>query len=123
MFCKLSVENILSPSRANDDRNSHFQGALSVTQAQGAGLSGAYFGAYFLAPLTYAGWIVRRFGYRVTFMTGLIIYGIGALLFWPSGVKRSFGGFVGSMFIVGSGLSTLETSANPFIATCTFISR
>jgi FHS family L-fucose permease-like MFS transporter len=39
-------------------------------------------------------------------------------MFWPSGVKRSFGGFVGSMFIVGSGLSTLETSANPFIATC-----
>ena len=53
-------------------------------------------------------------------MTGLIIYGIGALMFWPSGVKRSFGGFVGSMFIVGSGLSTLETSANPFIATCKF---
>jgi FHS family L-fucose permease-like MFS transporter len=30
----------------------------------------------------------------------------------------SFGGFCGSMFIVGSGLSTLETAANPFIATC-----
>ena len=39
-------------------------------------------------------------------------------MFWPSGVKRSFNGFCGSMFIVGSGLSTLETSANPFIATC-----
>ena len=39
-------------------------------------------------------------------------------MFWPSGIKRSFGGFCGSMFIVGSGLSTLETSANPFIATC-----
>jgi FHS family L-fucose permease-like MFS transporter len=61
---------------------------------------------------------VRRFGYRWTFITGLCIYGIGALMFWPSGVKRSFGGFVGAMFIVGSGLSTLETSANPFIATC-----
>jgi FHS family L-fucose permease-like MFS transporter len=68
--------------------------------------------------VTYSGWIVRRFGYRWTFITGLIIFGIGALMFWPSGVKRSFGGFVGSMFIVGSGLSTLETSANPFIATC-----
>ena len=29
-----------------------------------------------------------------------------------------FGGFCGGMFIVGSGLSTLETAANPFIATC-----
>ena len=89
-----------------------------MTKAQGAGLSGAYFGAYFLGPLTYSGWIVRRFGYRWTFITGLCIFGVGSLMFWPSGVKRSFGGFVGSMFIVGSGLSTLETSANPYIATC-----
>jgi len=61
---------------------------------------------------------VRRFGYRWTFITGLCIYGVGALVFWPSGVKRSFGGFCGGMFVVGSGLSTLETSANPFIAMC-----
>jgi fucose permease len=40
------------------------------------------------------------------------------VVFWPSGTYRSFGGFCGSMFIVGSGLSTLETAANPFIATC-----
>ncbi|KAI9894909.1 MAG: hypothetical protein M1814_000129 [Vezdaea aestivalis] len=101
-----------------DVLNAHFQETLGVTKAQGAGLSGAYFGAYFIGPLTYSGWIVRRYGYRVTFITGLCIFGVGCLMFWPSGVKRSFGGFVGSMFIVGSGLSTLETSANPFIATC-----
>ena len=35
-----------------DVLNSHFQTTLGVTKAQGAGLSGAYFGAYFLAPLT-----------------------------------------------------------------------
>lgn len=39
-------------------------------------------------------------------------------MFWPSAVYRSFPGFCCSLFIVGSGLSTLETSANPFIATC-----
>jgi len=51
-------------------------------------------------------------------MLGLGLYCFGALMFWPSAVKRSFGGFCGAMFIVGSGLSTLETSANPFIAVC-----
>lgn len=81
-------------------------------------MQGAYFGAYFIGPLTYSGWIVRKFGYRWTFITGLCIYGVGALMFWPSAVYRSFGGFCGSLFIVGSGLSTLEASANPFIATC-----
>lgn len=101
-----------------DVLNAKFQDALNVTAAQGGGLQAAYFGAYFIGPLTYSGWIVRRFGYRWTFITGLVLYGIGALMFWPSAKYESFGGFCGSLFIVGSGLSTLETSANPFIATC-----
>jgi len=101
-----------------DVLNSRFQVALDITKGQSSGLQGAYFGAYFIGPLTYSGWFVRRFGYRYTFMLGLIIYCIGALMFWPSAVKRSFAGFCGSMFIVGSGLSTLETSANPYIAVC-----
>jgi len=101
-----------------DVLNSRFQVALDISKGQSSGLQGAYFGAYFIGPLTYSGWFVRRFGYRYTFMLGLIIYCIGALMFWPSAVKRSFGGFCGSMFIVGSGLSTLETSANPYIAVC-----
>lgn len=101
-----------------DVLNAKFQTALDITAAKAGGLQGAYFGAYLIGPLTYSGWIVRKFGYRWTFITGLCIYGVGALMFWPSAVYRSFGGFCGSLFIVGSGLSTLETSANPFIATC-----
>ncbi|KAF2733823.1 L-fucose permease Glucose/galactose transporter-like protein [Polyplosphaeria fusca] len=101
-----------------DVLNSRFQVALHITQGESSGLQGAYFGAYFIGPLTYSGWFVRKFGYRWTFILGLSIYCVGALMFWPSAVKRSFGGFCGSMFIVGSGLSTLETSANPYIAVC-----
>ena len=101
-----------------DVLNAKFQTALNITAAKAGGLQGAYFGAYFIGPLTYSGWIVRRFGYRWTFIVGLCIYGVGALMFWPSAVYSSFPGFCGSLFIVGSGLSTLETSANPFIATC-----
>lgn len=101
-----------------DVLNAKFQSALSISAAQAGGLQGAYFGAYFIGPLTYSGWFVRRFGYRWTFILGLLIYAVGCLMFWPSAKFSSFGGFCGSLFIVGSGLSTLETSANPFIATC-----
>lgn len=101
-----------------DVLNAKFQTALDITAAKAGGLQGAYFGAYLIGPPTYSGWLVRRFGYRWTFIAGLCIYGVGALMFWPSAVYRSFPGFCGSLFIVGSGLSTLETSANPFIATC-----
>lgn len=101
-----------------DVLNAKFQTSLNITAAKAGGLQGAYFGAYFIGPLTYSGWFVRKFGYRWTFILGLLIYAVGALMFWPSAVYKSFGGFCGSLFIVGSGLSTLETSANPYIATC-----
>ena len=78
-----------------DVLNKHFQEVLGITQGKGSGLAAAYFGGYFIGPITYSGWIVRRFGFRWTFITGLCIYGVGALLFWPSAVKRSFGGFCG----------------------------
>lgn len=101
-----------------DTLNATFETALGVSSAQAGGLQASYFGAYFIAPVTFAGWIVRRFGFRWAFITGLLLYGVGALMFWPSAVYGSFGGFCGSLFIVGCGLSTLETSANPYIAVC-----
>ncbi len=72
-----------------DVLNAHFQTALNISQGQSGGLQAAYFGAYFIGPLTYSGWVVRKFGYRWAFIVGLCIYGVGALMFWPSGVKRS----------------------------------
>ena len=51
-------------------------------------------------------------------MTGLSVLAVGCLLMWPSGVKSSFGGYCGSMFVVGAGLSTLETAADPFLSIC-----
>src|SRR6516164_7784909 len=98
--------------------NSHFQSTLNISSSMAAGLSAAYFGAYFICPPTISGWILRRFGFRVTFMTGLAVLAAGCLLFWPSGLKKSFGGFCGSMFVVGMGLSTLETAADPFLSIC-----
>lgn len=35
---------------------------------------------------------------------------------WPAGLKQSFGGFCGATFVIGSGLGTLETAANPYQA-------
>ncbi|KAG9232144.1 major facilitator superfamily domain-containing protein [Amylocarpus encephaloides] len=101
-----------------DVLNPHFQKSLDITPSMASGLSAAYFGAYFLCPPTISGWILRRFGFRVTFMCGLAVLAVGCLLMWPSGVKASFGGYCGSMFVVGTGLSTLETAADPFLAIC-----
>lgn len=54
-----------------DVLNSHFQATLNITASKASGLSAAYFGAYFLCPLTISdGLILRRYGFRVTFVIG-----------------------------------------------------
>ena len=35
---------------------------------------------------------------------------------WPAGLNRSFGGFCGATFVIGSGLGSLEAAANPYLA-------
>ncbi|KAJ7629566.1 major facilitator superfamily domain-containing protein [Mycena rosella] len=99
-----------------DTLNKHFQLTLGITRTRSSGLQAAYFGAYPLASLGYGNWVLRHYGYRAVFMLGLVLEGIGALLMWPAALKRSFGGFCGATFIIGSGLGCLETAANPYMA-------
>ena len=60
--------------------------------------------------------LTRRFGYKAGLLTGLVIFGIGTLLFWPAAVMGLYPPFLVALFVVGSGSSILETSANPLIA-------
>ena len=101
-----------------DILNQQFQLVVGINQAQAIGLHSAYYGAYFVAPLTFGHIVFRRWGFKSTFMTGLCIYGVGALVFWPSAVLASFPAFLISNFIIGLGVATLETAGNPFIALC-----
>jgi MFS transporter, FHS family, L-fucose permease len=59
---------------------------------------------------------MRRFGYRAAVVMGLVLFGTGALLFYPAAQFGEYHFFLGALFVVASGLSFLETSANPMIA-------
>lgn len=76
-------------------------------------------GAYPLASLGHANWILRNFGYKAVFIWGLCLYGLGSLIAWPCLVHRSFGGFCAAIFVIGNGLGSLETAANPYLAAST----
>ncbi|KAI0436230.1 major facilitator superfamily domain-containing protein [Xylaria telfairii] len=51
-------------------------------------------------------------------MWGLFLYGLGAFIAIPCIKAHSFGGFCSAIAIVGSGLGSLETAANPYITVC-----
>lgn len=97
-----------------DTLNAHFQSLLNISQMTSYYLQVAYFGGYFVCPPTFAAWVLKKYGYRITFVCGLLIFGVASFMFWPCAKYEVFGGFCGVMFVVGCGLSTLETSANPY---------
>lgn len=69
-----------------------------------------------LGPLLGGYWILTRRGFKATFITGLGVFTVASLTFWPSLSLVSYPGFVVSNILIGSGLSILEVAANPFIA-------
>ena len=93
--------------------NPHFQESFHISKAMSALTQAAVYGAYFLMALP-AGWIIRKWGYRRGVITGLVLFGIGALMFIPGSEINSFYFFVLSLFVIGCGLTCLETSANPY---------
>ena len=101
-----------------DTLNSRFQIVAGISPGKGIGLHSAYFGGYFLGPLTLGRFIIKRYGFKASMICGLAIYGCGTLVFWPSAVLTSYTAFTVSNFIVGFGLSCLEVAANPYIALC-----
>jgi MFS transporter, FHS family, L-fucose permease len=81
----------------------------------GAGLvQSAFYLGYFLVAMP-AGMYMRRFGYKSAVVFGLVLYGVGALLFWPAASMAAYGVFLFALFVIASGLAFLETSANPFV--------
>ncbi|XHG01733.1 hypothetical protein AWENTII_005103 [Aspergillus wentii] len=94
------------------------QTTLKLDGWKSLGIHAAYFGGYTVSPLLIGRTVLKKGGYKPTFITGLFIYACGALIFWPSAVLTSYPAFTISNFIVGSGLSVLETAANSFVVLC-----
>lgn len=60
-------------------------------------------------------WVLKRTGFKKGMMWGLILMGIGALIFIPAAQSRTYGMFLTGLFVIGTGLALLQTAANPYI--------
>ena len=98
-----------------DVLNKHFQEELSISITQSTLVQATTYLGYFLMALP-AGILITRFGYRRGVVTGLLLFGIGALMFIPGASLMSFPIFLAALFVIGCGLVLLETSANPYAA-------
>lgn len=92
----------------------HLRNAFSLTYLQSALVDSAVFIAYFLMALP-AGLLMRKYGYRMGIVTGLVLFGGGSLLFLLAADTLEYAYFLGALFIIASGLTLLETAANPYV--------
>jgi FHS family L-fucose permease-like MFS transporter len=110
LFCFWGMSNSLNDVLIPQFRKTFLLGDFASSFVQFATFIG-----YFVFAIP-ASLFMRRFGYRAAVVMGLVLFGTGALLFYPAAQFGEYHFFLGALFVVASGLSFLETSANPMIA-------
>jgi FHS family L-fucose permease-like MFS transporter len=98
----------------NDVLIPQFRKAFALNDLQSGLVQSAFYMGYLLLALP-ASLFMQRFGYKAGVLCGLVLYGLGALLFCPAAESRLYGAFLGALFVIASGLAFLETSANPLV--------
>jgi len=99
----------------NDILIPQFKKAFVLTDLQTGLVQSAFYGGYFLFAMP-AALFMRRFGYKAAVVFGLTIFAAGAFLFYPAAEQHAYVFFLGALLVIASGLSFLETSANPMVA-------
>ena len=100
----------------NDILITQFKKAFDLSDLQSSLVQSCFYIAYLIMPLPVA-LFLHRFGYKAGVVTGLCIYGAGALLFWPAADSLTYAGFLGALFVIACGLTFLETSGTGIIVT------
>ncbi len=102
---------------ANDITNpmvAAFKNILLLSNFESSLVQGAFYGGYALMAIP-AAIFITRFTYKKGILLGLGLYALGCLLFIPAGWTLSFYPFLFAYLVMTSGLSFLETTANPYI--------
>src|SRR5713101_4747478 len=103
------------PNNLNDVLIRQFMKSFSISRFQAGLVQSAFYMGYFLLAMP-AALVMRKAGYKAGFIIGLLLYSVGAFLFWPAALMGQYGYFLCALFVIASGLSFLETASNPFIA-------
>ena len=98
-----------------------FKADFSLSQFQANLVQFAFFGAYFLVSLAYflisaaKGDPINRIGYKNGLVLGLVIAGLGCLLFYPAAETKQYALFLGALIVLGSGITIIQIAANPYV--------
>src|SRR5579863_10388307 len=93
----------------------HLKSIFDLPYAWAMLAESAFFLAYFVFS-TPTSILIQSIGYKKTMVVSLFIQVVGCLLFVPAAKMVSFPLFLTAVFIVGAGVTALQTAANPYVA-------
>ena len=99
----------------NDVLIPHLKSAFSLNYTQAMLVQFAFFGAYFLISLP-AGKLISRLGFKAGIIAGLLTTAVGCVLFYPAAEVKLYVFFLGGLFVLASGITILQVTANPYVA-------
>ncbi len=99
----------------NDILIPHLKAVFDLTYVQAMLVQFCFFGAYFLMSLP-SGHIVKKLGYKKGIVVGLLIAAVGCVLFYPAASLHSYPVFLFALFVLASGITLLQVSANPYVS-------
>lgn len=102
------------PNNLNDVLIRQFMKSFQISRLQAGFVQSAFYFGYFCLSMP-AAFVLRRFGFRIGLVSGLFLYALGCVLFWPAAIVDRYGFFLVALFIIAAGLAFLETGAGAFI--------
>ena len=93
----------------------HLRSIFDLPYAWAMLAESAFFLAYFVSSSPTSK-LIESIGYKKTMVVSLFIQVVGCLLFVPAAKMVSFPLFLTAVFIVGAGVTALQTAANPYVA-------
>jgi FHS family L-fucose permease-like MFS transporter len=88
--------------------------ACELNDFQAYFVTTAFYIAYFVMALPLTA-ILKKTGFKSGMSVGLWIMAVGCLIFIPAALSRTFGLFLTGLFVMGTGLTLLQTASNPYI--------
>jgi FHS family L-fucose permease-like MFS transporter len=98
----------------NDILIPHLKAVFTLSYTQAMLIQFCFFAAYFVMSVP-SGYLVEKLGYKNGIVVGLLIAGLGCLLFYPAAGLRAYGLFLTAFFVLASGITLLQVAANPYV--------
>ena len=99
----------------NDVLIPHLKAVFEMNYAQTMLIQFTFFSTYLVMSIP-SGRVVAHLGYKPSIVVGLLVAALGALAFYPAAKVPSYPLFLFALFVLASGITLLQVSANPYIS-------